>query len=179
MRLETPRLILRKPEIADIGDYLEVVNSEFVRRYNAMTIVTPEKAVAEFVSAKEDHSLLVMESKSNNKVIGVICTHEDSIRYGVDSRELSYFLREEESGKGYMKEALRGLIRHLFEQEHLTCIAARCFAPNVASQRLLESLGFLREGVVRRCVKGYQDTVFDDCLYSLMQEDWAAACNME
>lgn len=172
MKLETKRLTLRKPEITDVDSYMEFVNSEFVHRYNAMTPVTREKAEIEFANAKDDFGIIVIESKANKKVIGIIYTQEDSVRYGVASKEISYFLREEESRKGYMKEALSALIDHFFEAEKLTCIAARCFAPNIASQRLLESLGFLREGMVRKCVRGYQDTVFDDCLYSLMREDW-------
>ena len=78
--------------------------------------------------------------------------------------------REEESKKGYMKEALSALISHLFETENLTCITARSFAPNIASQRLLESLGFQKEGLLRCCVKGFEDVIFDDCLYSLMRK---------
>ena len=37
---------------------------------------------------------------------------------------------------------------------------------------LLESLGFQRDGIVRRCVRGWKDTVFDDCLYSLLREEF-------
>lgn len=171
MYLETEHLILRKPEVADVEDYLEFVNSEFVLRYNAMTEVTEEKARAQFENAKDDLSVIAMELKATGKVIGMIYTGEDSLRYGVESREISYFLREEEARKGYMKEALGALIHHFFAEEKVTCVAARCFAPNVASQRLLESLGFSREGVVRKCVKGYGDVIFDDCLYSLMRHE--------
>ncbi|MBQ8579997.1 MAG: GNAT family N-acetyltransferase [Oscillospiraceae bacterium] len=173
MYLQTNRLILRRPELRDVDDYMEFVNSEFVLRYNAMTPVTREKAEAQFANAPGDFSTIAMELKTTGKVIGMIYTGEDSLRWGVASKEFSYFLREEEAQKGYMKEALRALINHFFETEKLSCVAARCFAPNTASQRLLESLGFHRDGVVRKCVKGYRDIVFDDCLYSLMQEEFA------
>ena len=172
MILETERLILRKPEEKDVDDYMEFVNSEFVNRYNAMTPVTREKAQARFREAGDDLSTIAIELKETGKVIGMIYTDEDSLRYGVASKEFSYFLREEEARRGYMKEALSALIDHFFTEEKLSCVAARCFAPNVASQRLLESLGFTRDGVVRKCVRGYKDIVFDDCLYSLMREDW-------
>ena len=172
MYFETARLILRKPELADVGEYLEFVNSEFVQRYNAMSPVTREKAERAFANAEEDYSIIAMESKADQKLIGMIFTQEDSLRYGVESKEFSYFLREEEARKGYMKEALRALIDHFFGEKQLACVAARSFAPNTASRRLLESLGFRQEGVVRKCVKGYRDTVFDDCLYSLLYEDW-------
>ena len=174
MYLETERLILRKPHVGDVQDYLEYANSEFVQQYNAMSVVTCEAAEAEFANAKDDRSIVAMELKSNHKMIGLIYTQEDSLRYKVGSKEISYHLREDESRKGYMKEALHALIGHYFEAEHLSCITARCFLPNVASQRLLESLGFVKEGVLRKCVKGYQDVVFDDCLYSLTREDWLA-----
>lgn len=172
MYLETPRLILRKPELGDVDDYMEFVNSEFVMRYNAMTPTTKEKAAARFAEDPGDGSSMVMELKETGKVIGMVFTGDDSLRWGVASRELSYFLREEEARKGYMKEALHGLICHLFGTENLTCIAARSFAPNTASRKLLESLGFHQDGLVRNCVKGYGDVVFDDALYSLMREDF-------
>lgn len=172
MYLETERLILRKPQMTDVDNYMEFVNSEFVMRYNAMTPVTREKAEAQFADTGDDFSAIAIEAKESGKIIGMIYTGEDSLRYGVASKEFSYFLRQEEARKGYMKEALRALIQHFFTEEKLTCVSARCFVPNVASQRLLESLGFHRDGVVRRCVKGYQDRVFDDCLYSLMQSEW-------
>lgn len=172
MYFETEHLILRKPTPADVDDYLEFVNSEFVLRYNAMTPVTKEKAQTQFADARDDLSTIAIESKETKKVIGMIYTGEDSLRYGVASREFSYFLREEESRKSYMKEALQTLIGYLFESNTVACVSARCFLPNIASQRLLESLGFHRDGVVRKCVKGYQNIIFDDCLYSLMREDW-------
>ena len=172
MYLQTTRLILRKPELKDVDDYLEFACSEFVLRFNAMTPVSREKAEARFAEAPDDGSVLAMEEKSSGKVIGMIYTEEDSLRYGVASKEFSYFLREDAARKGFMKEALHTLIGHLFETEDLSCVSARCFAPNIASRRLLESLGFQRDGIVRRCVRGWGDTVFDDCLYSLMREEF-------
>ena len=174
MVIETKRLILRKPELSDVEDYLEFVNSEFVLRYNAMAPVVRDRVEQEFSNAQDDFSIVAIVLKATNKVIGIVNVQEDSLRYKVASKELSYFLREEESRKGHMKEALGTLIRYFFEQESLECLSARCFLPNIASQRLLESLGFMREGVLRKCVVGYRNTVFDDCLYSLMQEDWVA-----
>lgn len=172
MFLETQRLILRKPEITHVDDYLSFVNSDFVQQFNAMTTVTREKAEFQFSNTQDDCSAIAIELKQTGRLIGMIYTQEDSLRYEVASKELSYFLREEEAHKGYMKEALHALIGHLFKTENLTCIAARSFVPNIASQRLLESLGFRKNGVIPKCVKGYQGQIFDDCLYSLMKEDY-------
>ena len=168
MHLETKRLILRKPEEKDVNDYLEFCNSTFVLRYNAMT---PKDAagVLRWISRSQDGSVLVLQSKEDGKVFGEICIQEDSLRYGVDSRELSYLLAEPYSRQGYMKEALQAVIDYLFETEKVECVSARCFAPNEASLALLKSLGFRKDGYIPRCVKGYAGRIFDDTLHSLFR----------
>lgn len=169
MVLQTERLILRKPEPTDVGDYLEFRNSEFVLRYNAMKTLTRDQAEKEFASAKEGENL-VLEEKSTGKIIGMICIGEDSLRWGVASREISYFMHEGYARRGYMKEALQSVINDLFEKENLECVAARAFAPNTASIALLRSLGFRQDGLIPRCVKGYADVVYDDTLHSLFRK---------
>ena len=168
--LETNRLILRHPVPADAERFLAIHNTEFVLHYNGMNHTTLEKAQKQLSDSCGNTWLL--ELKTVGEIIGAIFTEEDSIRWGVKSVEVSYFLEEEYSRQGYMKEALHGLITHLFETRQLTCVAARAFAPNTASHRLLESLGFHRDGYIPQCVKGYKDVIFDDVLYSVFRENW-------
>ena len=167
MKLETDRLILRHPEIQDAEDYVSFHNSEFVLRYNAMTPCTLENIKEKF--SEKDQDTLLLELKESGKVIGTICLEEDSIRWGIASKELSYFIDEAYSQKGYMKEALGAVIDYLFEKEKLECVSARCFAPNTASLALLRSLGFHQDGYIPRCVKGYKEEIFDDTLHSLFR----------
>lgn len=170
MKLETDRLILRAPEVSDAEDYLQFCNTEFVLRYNAMTPATLEKVRRRF--AQKVEGLLLLEHKESGRIIGEIDMCADSVRYGVASKELSYWLGEPYSRQGYMKEAMYAVIAHLFESENLECVAARCFAPNTASLALLKSLGFRQDGRIPRCVKGYQDQIFDDTLHSLFRNDF-------
>lgn len=167
MQMETERLILRAPQVEDVEDYLEFRNSEFVLRYNAMSVQSYEQAVKELGRDYPEGGAFAMECKKNGKMIGMIFVGQDSLRWGVASRELSYYLHEAYSRQGYMSEALRTVIGWLSAEKKLDCVAARSFAPNIASQKLLESLGFHRDGLIPRCVKGYGDIVFDDVLYSI------------
>lgn len=171
MELTTKRLVLRHPRIEDAADYLEFCNTEFVLRYNALVPKTREKAEKYLTDCREE--ILVLQHKESGKVIGEVNINEDSLRWGVESRELSYMLREDYSRQGYMKEALRAVIDYLFTQENLECVSARCFAPNEASLALLRSLGFHQDGYIPRCVKGYKDQIFDDTLHSLFYTDFA------
>ena len=172
MKLETERLHIRPPQKSDADDYMTFCNSEFVLQYNAMTSRTKEQVEEQF--SAPDESTFVLELKETGKVIGVVSIEEDSLRWDVNSRELSYFISEAFSRQGYMKEALTAVIRHLFETEELDCVAARSFAPNKASKALLASLGFHQDGLIPHCVKGYQDIVFDDTLWSLLRKEYTA-----
>ena len=170
MRIETKRLILRLPEVRDADDYMAFCNSEFVLRYNAMPPRTREQMQQWFSEPSEN--TLVIEHKKDGRVIGEISMEDDSIRWGVASKELSYFISEAYSRQGYMKEALHAVIEYLFAAEELECVAARCFAPNTASLALLKSLGFTQDGYIPHCVKGYKDQIFDDTLHSLFRKDF-------
>ena len=171
MQLETERLILRSPRAADARDYTVIHNSDFVLRYNAMQPTTVERMEEKFADEEYLENTVFLEEKESGKLIGAIFLEDDDLRYGVASRSLSYFLAEEKTRKGYMKEAMRAVTAYLFREENLECISCRVFAPNTASRALLRSLGFRENGVIPRCVKGYTGEIFDDVLHTLFPDD--------
>jgi len=171
MKLETERLILRAPEIADAEAYAAIHNSAFVLRYNAMQPTTPERMEKAISDPEYAKTALYLEEKASGKVIGAIFMEEDSLRYGVASMGLSYMIAESCCRKGFMKEAMHTVIAHLFAEENLECISARVFAPNTASRALLRSLGFRENGTIPHCVKGYGDVIFDDVIHTLFPGD--------
>ena len=172
MKLETKRLILRQPRVEDAAAYTAIHNSEFVLRYNAMNTTTPERMAAKFQDPAYLEETIFLEKKQTGELIGAIFLEEDSLRYGVASMGLSYMMAENDSRKGYMKEAMHALIGYLFAERELECVSARVFAPNTASRTLLKSLGFRENGIIPRCVKGYQDIVFDDVIHTLFRKDF-------
>lgn len=171
MQLETTRLNLRSPKVEDAADYTAIHNSEFVLRYNAMQPTTAERMVHKFTDPEYLENTVFLEEKKSGKLIGAIFMEEDGLRYGVNSQDLSYFLTEPYSRKGFMKEAMQAVIQYLFEEEKLECISARVFAPNTASRALLKSLGFRENGILPHCVKGYTGEIFDDVIHTLFPDD--------
>ena len=74
------------------------------------------------------------------------------------------------AGKGLMTAAVRAVVAYAFDTLHLNRIEAACLPHNVASTRLLEKVGFQREGYARKylCIDGrWQDHV----LYGLIRDD--------
>lgn len=72
---------------------------------------------------------------------------------GVDSRrrqaELGYWVRADREGRGYAGEAARSMLRYAFETLRMHKVRADVAVGNAASARVLEKLGFAREGTLR------------------------------
>ncbi|KUJ82837.1 N-acetyltransferase [Microbulbifer flavimaris] len=85
--------------------------------------------------------------------------------------EIGFALARRFQGRGLMLQALRLLLDFAFLQMQLHRIEADVDPRNQASLKLLEKLGFLREGVLRdRWLEpdGFQDSV----MLALLQRDW-------
>jgi RimJ/RimL family protein N-acetyltransferase len=65
----------------------------------------------------------------------------------------------------------RAAVQHGFLDLHLTRIHAGVFSGNVASARVLEKLGFVREGVQRRHINRF-GTWHDLQLFGMVREEW-------
>lgn len=174
IRLETKRLLLRPARFADKDAYREIRNSEYVMKYNAMVPITEEEAAAQLKKDMDSGRAFYLEQKSTGTLTGAVWLAGDSLRWQVPALTLEYFLGEEFAGQGLMTEALGAVLSYGFSTTEAQLISARTFAENKASQRVLEKLGFQREGVLRRAVKGYGGVVFDDVLFSLLREEWEA-----
>ncbi|MBH1941601.1 GNAT family N-acetyltransferase [Mobilitalea sibirica] len=170
--METERLILRAARPGDVNEIFELRNSEYVLKYNCMSKLTAEEVQEMVIKDMESDSVYYIELKDAQKIIGVIGIDPDTLRYGVNSLSASYYLGEEYSSKGYMTEALREIIRYVFEEKQTEVLSVRVFKDNMASRRLVEKLGFINEGCIRRCVKGYQDIIYDDMIYSILKEEY-------
>lgn len=85
--------------------------------------------------------------------------------------ELGYWIAPEYQGEGHGAEAVALAVETVFRSNSTPALEAAAFADNEASRSLLESLGFEREGRLRkhRFVDGeYRDVV----MYGLLREDW-------
>ena len=91
--------------------------------------------------------------------------------------EVGYALGREYWGKGYMQEALNGLINFSFNELNMHRIEADVDPRNAASIKTLERLGFQREGYLRERwqVGGeIQDALF----FGLLRREWKGASSL-
>ncbi|MEV0913761.1 GNAT family protein [Streptomyces sp. NPDC049967] len=87
------------------------------------------------------------------------------------SASLGYVLDETMWGHGYATEAARALLRWAFDALDLNRVQAQTDTRNVASARVLEKLGFMREGTLREdCVVNGE--VSDSWVFGLIRREW-------
>jgi [ribosomal protein S5]-alanine N-acetyltransferase len=93
------------------------------------------------------------------------------IQRGVtQSAVLGYWMGAAYAGRGFMGAAVRAVAGFAFDTLHLNRIEAACLPHNEASIRLLEKVGFHREGYARKylCIDGRWQ---DHLLYGLLRDD--------
>ena len=87
------------------------------------------------------------------------------------SAEVGYWLGRAFWGRGIVTDALRAITDHAFVRLGLQRVFAVPFVRNVASQRVLEKAGYVREGTMRR--SAIKDGVLlDQLLYAAYVDRW-------
>ena len=81
-------------------------------------------------------------------VIGT-CNYTNVVRGPFQACHLGYQIARSHEGRGFMSEALRATNAYMFEERRLHRIMANYRPENDRSARLLERLGFVREGLAR------------------------------
>jgi [ribosomal protein S5]-alanine N-acetyltransferase len=94
-----------------------------------------------------------------------------NVRRGVtQSASLGYWIGAAYARQGYMSVAVSALVPFVFDQLKLHRLEAACLPSNAASIRLLEKVGFAREGFARRYLR-INGVWQDHFLYAMLSED--------
>jgi ribosomal-protein-alanine N-acetyltransferase len=87
------------------------------------------------------------------------------------SARIGYVLDDAAWGRGYATEAAHAVLQWAFDTLDLNRVQSETDTRNVASARVLEKLGFVREGTLREdCVVNGE--VSDSWVYGLLRREW-------
>lgn len=105
------------------------------------------------------------------EMVGTLNTHSCEPRHGTFSYGIAIFRPHQR--RGYASAAIELLLRYFFRELRYQKANVQIYSFNKPSMRLHESLGFQREGVIRRAI--YTDGQFwDQVHYGITSEEWAA-----
>lgn len=174
-RMETERLILRPLKQEDSEGLFRIFSDPEVTRYLEITplkFASEGKALLEYFNGQLERKSGVrwgIERKQDGVLLGTCGFH--SVELWVFKAELSYDIGRPYWGQGIVPEAARALLRHAFGEMGMNRIQSSVIPEAAASAKVLEKLGFHREGVLRET--GYwKGRFWDKVTYSLLKREW-------
>jgi RimJ/RimL family protein N-acetyltransferase len=176
--LHTDRLRLRPFTSADADGLYALHSSAYVLRYWDAPPWSERSRAERFLAAcrqmaeEGSGARLAVDRVSDGSFLGWCSL----TRWNPDHRSasLGYCLGDVAWGHGYATEAARSVLQWAFDTLDLNRVQAETDTRNAASARVLEKLGFLREGTLREdCV--VNGVVSDSWVYGLLRRQWHAS----
>jgi aminoglycoside 6'-N-acetyltransferase len=177
-RLLTPRLVLRRFSAADADRFAAYRSVPDVARYQSWEAPYPLERAQTMIEWLGEHhpdepgewyQVAIAEREAPDVLVG-----DCGFRPRVEEPlvvDIGFTLGPAAQGRGYATEAVGELLRYLFQDRSKHKVCADCDTRNDPSWRLLERLGFSREGTLRG---GYRDgdEWSDEHLYGLLADTW-------
>jgi RimJ/RimL family protein N-acetyltransferase len=172
--LETERLALRKPTLADVKAIALLAND---RRIAEMTRRLP-------FPYQQDHAVDFVNSLSETASDSVFLIELDRRPIGmvgidwreVDSPELGYWLGVDHWGQGFATEAARAAIDYAFDEFDIDHLISGARVANPSSRNILEKCGFQWSGVQLHRFEAIGSSTPVDC-FRLTRGVWSSLKN--
>lgn len=177
--VETERLVLRHYEPGDLKYELRIQSDEplFAHlpidpRSEEEVEATMEKRLAhQGLDEVGETTGVIVETADGGEFVGAL--QISPIVLEPLQVEIGWLAVSDQQGKGYMTEAVRGLVDLAFDSEGAHRVVAEIIGGNDASVRLAERLGFRKEGHFRKSLL-VKDEWRDELIYGLLREEWMA-----
>ncbi len=177
MKLQTERLKFRKVSIDDLINIHELHLLPETDQFNTLgipeTIQATEKIINQWLVAQNSNPqasyVFCLDLVDTNQFIGLIALNMGKPNY--KTAEVWYKIHLNHWNNGYTTEALSKLLDFAFNNLELHRIEAGCAVENIASIKVLEKVGMIREGRKRKKlpIRGeWKDNYF----YAILEEDF-------
>ena len=151
LNIESKRLLIRSLKDTDLDDFYFYRSNPEVTKYQGFDVYTREQA-REFIASQQNkqfgrlglwtqHAIVQV---SSGQLIGDCAIKFD--QYDARIAEIGITISHTEQKKGFAKEAMLAILTYLFGRDDFHRVSEIVDVENVASIRLLESIGFKREG---------------------------------
>jgi len=171
--LETERLRLRKPTLADVNAITRLAGDPRIAE-NTRRLPHPysQGDAVEFVRGIANNRETVFLIEKDHTPIGMVGVDWRE----VDAPELGYWLGVDYWGQGLATEAVRAAIDFTFEQFDVTQLRSGARVANPASRNVLEKCGFQWSGVELHRFESLGSSTPVDC-FRLTRSIWASLKN--
>jgi ribosomal-protein-alanine N-acetyltransferase len=183
MRIVTERLVLRPPRTGDVPRMRLALrkNTTHLKPWSVAPAPGEDPASLTAVSRAVlrhrrewkqglTYVLLISSREDESAVIGRIALG-GVLRGAFQNAYLGYWIDAEHQSRGFMTEAVTAATTFAFETAGLHRVQAAVMPRNAPSQRVLEKVGYRREGVAQRylCIAGHWE---DHVLFAMTADEW-------
>lgn len=179
-RYETTDFVLRSYDVGDGARLAEAVNESFEHLKPWMPWATPHQSVEEserivrqararYLLA-EDFTLGIF-SRDERRLLGGAGFHLREGPLTSASAEIGMFVRTSEAGRGLGSSVLRSLLAWGFSEWPWLRLSWRCDRNNVASVRVAENAGMIKEGLLRCQPAQVGDGRRDTVCFAMIKDD--------
>jgi len=173
--LETERLLLRRVSIDDLNEILELRgNPETMKFIPRPLVKTEEDALNHFKMIdekieKNEGINWAITVKGNPKLIGIIGHYR--IQPENHRCEIGYMILSQYNGQGIVTEAIKAVLEYGFEDMNMHSIEAVIDPDNIASERVLQKNGFVKEAHLLEN-EYYDGKFWDTVIYSILKRNF-------
>lgn len=173
--LETKHLLLRRLENSDVKEVFELRSDPSTMKFIPRPLVKNDEEALEhiaMINAKIDNNEGInwaITLKGNPKLIGIIGHYR--IQPQNYRAEIGYMILPEYQRQGIVAEAIKEVVRYGFEYMHLHSIEAVIDPNNLASERVLQKNGFVKEAHILEN-EFFDGKFIDTVIYSLLKRNF-------
>jgi len=173
--IETERLLLRRLDENDVDEVLALRGNPETMKYIPRPLAKSKEDALEHIAMIEDKIVnniginWGITIKGSPKIIGIIGHYKISPEN--HRAEIGYMSFPEFNGKGYMTEAIKAVLAYGFEQMDLHSVEAIIDPENIASERVLQKNGFVKEAHILEN-ELWEGKFLDTVIYSLLRRNW-------
>ncbi|WP_019912905.1 GNAT family N-acetyltransferase [Paenibacillus sp. HW567] len=170
---ETERLLVRAPLWGDgaavneaIGESLEELKPWMPFAQSMPSLTDSEQFVREsrLNFLKRTQLNMLIFHKTDGKFIG--CSGLHHVDWDARCFETGYWIRTSCAGKGYITEAVNGVVEFAIRELEANRIEIRCSGRNAKSAAVAERAGFTLDGILRLSTRGMDGELHDSKVYA-------------
>lgn len=174
--INTARLQIRHLELADLSNFYLYRSNPEITKYQGFDVMTIQQAeqfikdnLIKYFGKAGEWVQYAIENKATKQLIGDCAIKLD--QYDTRIAEIGITISHLEQKKGYAKEALIGVLTFLFQSKEIHRVVETVDAENIASIKLLNSLGFRQEGhfIENIFFKGKWGSEYQ---YAMLKREW-------
>jgi RimJ/RimL family protein N-acetyltransferase len=173
--IETERLVVRRFAVKDADDLYAYLANPAIYRFEPGAPISRQRAVELAAERAQGADFWAVVLKRMGVMVGHLYFKQIEPSEFL-TWELGYIFNPTYQNQGYATESARALIRYGFQHWGIHRVVAHCNPENVASWRVMEKIGMIREGHFRKNACLHRDTTgaplwTDSYEYAMLAED--------